>query len=393
MLNSKFQMPNDTGVDSVSKPTVDKKSPSKKTDSTKSQATSSEPQTMDELFVATGYKLNPLQRGQIVEAKIILSTPKQVLLDLGGKSEAIVHEKELPYVADLIGELKKGDSITVQVVNTENDRGQTVVSLRKTALFKRWEMLTEKMKSSEEVEVVVRELSRGGFLVDYLGLRGFIPLSQTESEFSKLGERASGRRVKVKILEVDREANRLVFSQISGRAGIKQKEALKQVEVGKTYQAQVTGVAPFGAFVSVKVGDVSLPGLIHISEIAWEKVENTNNYVKVGQTLDVKAIGVDQKSGKLTLSLKQLLTDPWDDVTKVFTIEQQVPGKVTRMSSFGAFVSLLPGIEGLIHISKMAPGEEPKAGDEIECTIEEINPEKRKISLSMVSRAKPIGYR
>ena len=386
-------MPNDTGVDSVSKPTVDKKSPSKKTDSTKSQATSSEPQTMDELFVATGYKLNPLQRGQIVEAKIILSTPKQVLLDLGGKSEAIVHEKELPYVADLIGELKKGDSITVQVVNTENDRGQTVVSLRKTALFKRWEMLTEKMKSSEEVEVVVRELSRGGFLVDYLGLRGFIPLSQTESEFSKLGERASGRRVKVKILEVDREANRLVFSQISGRAGIKQKEALKQVEVGKTYQAQVTGVAPFGAFVSVKVGDVSLPGLIHISEIAWEKVENTNNYVKVGQTLDVKAIGVDQKSGKLTLSLKQLLTDPWDDVTKVFTIEQQVPGKVTRMSSFGAFVSLLPGIEGLIHISKMAPGEEPKAGDEIECTIEEINPEKRKISLSMVSRAKPIGYR
>ncbi len=354
---------------------------------------SREPQTMEELLATTGYVLNPLKRGQIVTGKVISATPKQVLLDLGGKSEAVVHEKELPYITDLIGELKAGGEITVQVVNTENDRGQTVVSLRKTALFKRWETLTEKMKKNEEVEVVVRELSRGGFLVDYVGLRGFIPLSQTDSEFSKLGERASGRRVKVKILEVDREANRLVFSQTSGGIGLKQKEALKLVKLGESYKAEVTGIAPFGAFVSVKVGDTNLPGLIHISEIAWEKVEDTKNYVKVGQILEVKAIGADPKLGKLTLSLKQLLPDPWEDVTKVFSVEQQVPGKVTRMSSFGAFVSLLPGIEGLIHISKMAPGEEPKAGDEIECTIEEINPDKRKISLSMVSHAKPIGYR
>lgn len=358
-----------------------------------SKPKTAEPTTMDELFAATGYELKPMQRGHIADAKVIIATPKQVLLDLGGKSEAVVHEKELPYVVDLIGNLKPGDTITVQVVNTENDRGQTVVSLRKTALFKRWETLIEKMKQGEEVDVTVRELTRGGFLVDYLGLRGFIPLSQTESEFSKLGDRASGRRVKVKILEVDREANRLVFSQTSGGIGEKQKEALKLVEIGKTYTATVTGIAPFGAFVSVVVGDTSLPGLVHISEIAWEKVENINDYVKAGKTMEVKAIGADPKLGKLTLSLKQLLSDPWDDVTKVFSVEQQVRGKVTRMSSFGAFVSLLPGIEGLIHISKMAPGEEPKQGDEIECTIEEINPEKRKISLSLVAHAKPIGYR
>jgi len=352
-----------------------------------------EPQTMDELLTATGYTLKSTQRGQIIEATVLASSPKQVLLDIGGKSEAVVHEKELPYISDLIGNLKPGDKISVQVVNSENDRGQTVVSLRKTALFKRWELLTQKAKQAEEVEVTIREMSRGGFLVDYVGLRGFIPLSQVETDLAKTGDRASGRRVKVKILEVDREANRLVFSQTSGGIGEKQKAALKLVELGKTYKAEVTGVAPFGAFVSVKIGEVALPGLVHISEIAWEKVENTNDYVKIGQTLEVKAIGADEKTGKLTLSLKQLLADPWDDVTKVFTVEQQVKGRVTRMSQFGAFVSLLPGIEGLIHISKMAPGEEPKAGDEIDCVIEEINPEKRKISLSMVSHAKPIGYR
>jgi ribosomal protein S1 len=249
------------------------------------------------------------------------------------------------------------------------------------------------MKSESEVDVVIRELSRGGFLVDFMGLRGFIPLSQADGELAKSGERASGRRVKVKILEVDREANRLVFSQVAGGVSASQKEALAQIEVGKTYKAEVTGVAPFGAFVSVKVGDASLPGLIHISEIAWEKVENTTDYVKTGQTIEAKVIGVDTKLGKLTLSLKQLMHDPWQDVTKVFTVDQTVKGTVTKMSQFGAFVSLLPGIEGLIHISKIAPGEEPKAGAEIECLIEEINPDKRKISLSMVSHAKPIGYR
>src|SRR3989344_2901698 len=199
-----------------------------------------EPQTMDELLTATGYTLKSTQRGQIIEATVLASSPKQVLLDIGGKSEAVVHEKELPYISDLIGNLKPGDKISVQVVNSENDRGQTVVSLRKTALFKRWELLTQKAKQAEEVEVTIREMSRGGFLVDYVGLRGFIPLSQVETDLAKTGDRASGRRVKVKILEVDREANRLVFSQTSGGIGEKQKAALKLVELGKTYKAEVT---------------------------------------------------------------------------------------------------------------------------------------------------------
>lgn len=395
MPNAKLQISNDTDPDPSSTSNLNTKSAKKKSAATlKISAGLSEATTMEELLSQTGYQIKGVKRGDIVEGTILSVSPRQLLLDIGGKGEGVVHEKEMPYITDLVRQLKPGDKIIVQVVNSENDRGQVVVSLRKTALSKRWELLTQKMSAKADVEVIIRELSKGGFLVDYQGLRGFIPLSQSDGELVRLGDKATGRRVKVKIIEVDREANRLVFTQKQGLSSEEQKELLKNVEIGKNYQAEITGIVPFGAFVNVKISkEINLPGLIHISEIAWEKVENPGDYFKVGQTLDVKVIGADPKSGKLTLSLKQLLSDPWDDVTKVFSIEQVVKGKVSRVSSYGVFISLLPGIDGLVHISKMAPGEEPKVGDEVECTIEEINPEKRKISLSLVTHAKPIGYR
>lgn len=353
-----------------------------------------EPETMEELLSSTGYKMKNWQRGTVIEAKVLDVSAKHILLDIGGKSEAIVHEKELPYIGDLLETLKVGDSVPVQVVNPENERGQTVVSLRKSAVVKRWDTLNEKLKKDQSVDVIIKEMSRGGFLVDFMGLRGFIPMSQVDSELSRQGDRVVGRKLQVKILEVDREANRLVFSQLAGGLSDAQKRALSKVEVGKTYSGEVKGIAPFGAFVNVSITEGAvLPGLIHISEIAWEKVENPNDYLKIGQTVEVKIIGVDQKVGKLTLSLKQLVADPWEDVMKVFSIDQTVRGKVTRLTQYGAFVSLLPGIEGLVHISKIPPGTEPKVGEEVECIIEEITPDKRKVSLSLVTHAKPIGYR
>ncbi len=349
---------------------------------------------MEELLSSTGYKMKNWQRGTVIEAKVLDVSAKHILLDIGGKSEAIVHEKELPYIGDLLETLKVGDSVPVQVVNPENERGQTVVSLRKSAVVKRWDTLNEKLKKDQSVDVIIKEMSRGGFLVDFMGLRGFIPMSQVDSELSRQGDRVVGRKLQVKILEVDREANRLVFSQLAGGLSDAQKRALSKVEVGKTYSGEVKGIAPFGAFVNVSITEGAvLPGLIHISEIAWEKVENPNDYLKIGQTVEVKIIGVDQKVGKLTLSLKQLVADPWEDVMKVFSIDQTVRGKVTRLTQYGAFVSLLPGIEGLVHISKIPPGTEPKVGEEVECIIEEITPDKRKVSLSLVTHAKPIGYR
>lgn len=364
------------------------------TTSENKSTSSQEPTTMEELLSQTGYTLTGWKRGQVIEGKVLSVSPKHMSLDICGKSEAVIHEKEMPYIADLVRGLKVGDKVMVHVVNPENDRGQTVVSLRRTAMQKRWDMLGDLLKKSEAVEVAIRESTKGGFLVDYLGLRGFIPLSQADSELVRTGERASGRRVKVKVIEVNKDANRLVFSQTAGGMSDKQKEALGKVEIGKTYRADVTGLAPFGAFVTVKImPDMALSGLIHISEIAWEKVEKPESYVKVGQTVDVKAIGVDTNTGKLTLSLKQLTPDPWQDIAKMFALEQMVKGKVTRLTAYGAFVTLLPGIEGLIHISKIPPGEEPKVGQDVECSVEEVSAEKHKISLSLVTHAKPIGYR
>jgi len=349
---------------------------------------------MEELLAQTGYAIKSVKRGDIVEGTVISASSRSLLLDIGGKGEGVVHEKEMPYVSDIVANLKPGDTIAVQVVNAENDRGQVVVSLRKTAMNKRWDVLKENLDKKEDTDIIIRELGKGGFLVDFQGLRGFLPLSQADGELTKAGDKASGRRTKAKVIEVDRDANRLVFSQRAGVTSEKQKELLKKVEVGNVYPAEVSGIVAFGAFVNVKVEkEDTLPGLIHISEVAWEKVENVSDYFKQGQKLEVKVIGVDKKSGKLTLSLKQLLADPWEDVAKVLSVEEVVRGKVTRVSPYGVFVSLLPGIEGLIHISKLAPGEEPKVGEDIECNIEEINPDKRKVSLSIVSHAKPIGYR
>lgn len=350
--------------------------------------------TMEELLASTGYQIKGFKRGDVVEGLVISVSPRHLLLNIGGKGEGVVHEKEMPYVIDIVKQLNPGDKVTVQVVNTENDRGQVVVSLRKTALNKRWEVLKERFDDKGDVEIIVRELGKGGFLIDYQGLKGFLPLSQADQEMVRNGEKSSGRRVKARVIEVDKETNRLVFSQRAGITNEKQKELLKKVEIGKTYLAEVSGVVPFGAFVNVKIADAdTLPGLIHISEIAWEKVENPADYFKVNQKIDVKVIATDEKTGKLTLSLKQLLADPWEDVAKVFNVEQVVKGKVSRITPYGVFVNLLPGIEGLIHISKLAPGEEPKVGEDVDCNIEEINPEKRKISLSLVATAKPIGYR
>lgn len=390
MTNAKLQMPNndnssDADTKNLTKKTLPKKETIKNT---------SEPSSMEELLAQTHYQFKNLKRGNIVDGTILSISNKQILVDIGGKGEGTVHEKEMPYVHDIVANLKVGDKLAVQIVNDENERGQVVVSLRKTAMSKRWELLDQAVKDKTELEVIIKELGKGGFLVDYQGLRGFIPLSQSEPELVKLADKAANRRIKVVVIEVDRDSNRLVFSQRQGVTTEKQKELLKKIEIGKTYPAEITGIVAFGAFATVKISDTDqLPGLIHISEIAWEKVDNPADYCKVGQKLEIKVIGTDPKSGKLTLSLKQLLNDPWQDVTKVLSVEQLIKGKVSRVSPYGVFVSLLPGIEGLIHISKIPSNVSPKVADEIECMIEEINADRRKISLSITTHEKPIGYR
>ena len=309
-------------------------------------------------------------------------------------------DKEIENYRDMLSKLKVGDIVAAQVIVAENDRGQSVLSIRKSLLEKRWTTLADVQKNGEAVDVTLRDPVRGGVLVDYGGIRGYIPMSQLDGAVSKQLDKASGRRIKVKVIEVDPATNRLVFSQraITEEAVLaKQKELLDVIPVDTTVEATITGVAPFGAFAKFAVEKDSVKheveGLVHISEIAWEKVDDPNQYLKTGDTIKVKVVGVDEKTGKVTLSVKQLLPDPWEHVLDMFEKDSQVKGKVTRTSPYGIFVELTPGVEGLIHISKVTPGTEPKVGEEITCLVEDVKPDQRKISLSMALTEKPIGYR
>jgi len=356
--------------------------------------------TMAELLAQTGYSLKGLKKGDVVEGTVTRVTPKEVTIEIGGKTEGVVIDRELESYRDTILALKVGDRVTAQVIVAENDRGQSVLSLRKSIFEKQWTGLTDKQKSGEPIEVLLKELVRGGMLVDCGGLRGYIPQSQFDSATSKQLDKMVGRRMPVKVMEVEQASNRLIFSQraMTEEANLsKQKELLELIKVGDIVEAKVTGVVPFGAFAKFSVSKDNeshdIEGLIHISEIAWEKVEDPGQYIKTNDTVKVKVIGIDEKTGKMTLSLKQLLPDPWEHVLDMFEKDTQVKGTVSRVSPYGVFVNLSPGIDGLIHISKISPGEEPKVGDEITVNIEDIQPEKRKISLSMTLTEKPIGYR
>ena len=368
--------------------------------STSKNSVSKSPQTMEELLKMTGYNLKGVKKGDIVSGKITGVSPKEITIDIGGKTEGVVIDRELESYRDALMALKPGDEVVCQVIVAENDRGQSVLSLRRSIFEKRWSDLEKICKDGTVVDVIIKEPVRGGVLVDYGGLRGYIPQSQLDSQLSKQLDKSVGRKIQTKVMEVEKEANRLIFSQrsVSEAENLsKQKALLSVVNVGDTVSTTITGVVSFGAFakfpVTVNGEESEIEGLIHISEIAWEKVEDPNQYLKVGDNLKVKIIGLDSQTGKMTLSLKQLLPDPWEHVMDMFVKDSTVKGTVTRVTPYGVFVNLSPGIEGLIHISKIAPGEEPKTGEEIACIVEDVQPEKRKISLSMTLTEKPIGYR
>jgi len=383
----------------MAKTSADSKPQAEDTKAPKSK-TSKGASSMEELLKSTGYQLKGLKKGDTVTATITRISAREIALDTGSKTEGVVMDKEIENYRDMLSKLKVGDTVTAQVIVAENDRGQSVLSIRKSLLEKRWTTLSDVQKSGESVDVVLRDPVRGGVLVDYGGIRGYIPMSQLDGTVAKQLDKSAGRRLKVKVIEVDPATNRLVFSQraITEEAGLaKQKELLDVIPVDTTVEASITGVAPFGAFAKFTVEKEGtkheIEGLIHISEIAWEKVDDPNQYLKAGDTIKVKIAGVDEKSGKVTLSVKQLLPDPWEHVLDMFEKDSQVKGKVTRVSPYGIFVELTPGVEGLIHISKVTPGTEPKVGEEITCLVEDVKPDQRKISLSMALTEKPIGYR
>ncbi len=367
-----------------------------KTKKDKITAPQKEPTTMEELLAFETNKVRGLRKGEVVDGVVTEINAKTIHIDIGAKMEGVVLGKEFEKQKDFIKNLKPGDKVKAYVGSIENDRGQILLSLRQAASDFAWGKYEELLKSGEKTDVKGRENNKGGLIVDApFGLQGFVPGSQVGSSWQGKLDQLVNRTIAVKVIEVDRKQNRLVFSekQISDAEKIaKAVEVIKSLKLGDAYEAEITQLVPFGLFVKIadKKGS-EIEGLVHISEVSWQKIDDLSSLYKLGQKIQVKIISLD--GGRVQFSVKQLLTDPWDELEKKFSTDSKITGKVTKLTSFGALVQIEPGIEGLVHISKIPPEFSINEGDEIDVYIESIDKGNRRISLGLVLSQKPIGYK
>lgn len=372
---------------------LDSKPKSKPSDS---KVSKKEPQTMEELLA--GYSWTGFKKGETISGTVSSISGKEVMIDFGGKMEGVVGEKEWEEVKDYVAGLKVGDKISALVITPESERGQMVVSVRKTGSKYRWQKAQEIFKSGGVVKVRGLEVNKGGLVVEFEGVRGFVPGSQLSPEHQAEMPKLVNRMINVKVIEVDEKQNRLVFSEkaVTGEAElVKKLEELKaKVKIGEKYSGKVAAIMSYGVFVNLDPpAGGGADGLVHISEISWQKVENLNELFKTGDEVEVMVLGINENDGKLNLSIKHLQPDPWLELSKKYSTDQQVKGEVTRVSSYGVFVKLEDGVEGLIHISKVPAGTQYKEGDKVTCTVESIDASAHRISLIPVLAAKPIGYK
>lgn len=359
---------------------------------------SREPTSMAELLASAEHKVRGFSTGQKIKGKVTAKDSKLLAVDIGGKSEGIVTERAFAEAKDFIKTLEVGNEVTVTVLVPETAEGYTILSLRQAAADSSWEKLEKAESEAKAVSVVGKGVNPSGVTVEIEGLVGFIPGSQLGREAGKNPEALIGKYFKAVPVEVDRLNNKIVLSEreVTEAEDIKiAKEALLKVKQGEIHNGVVTTVTPFGCFVKLNLGTAKKPteveGLVHISELSWGKTSEPSDAVSQGDKVKVKVIGL--KEGKLALSIRGAGKDPWDGIEGKYKPETKVKGKVSRVSDFGVFVEVEPGIEGLIHLTKIPPGTKLAQGQEVNCYIDEIDTKARKLALGLVLTSKPIGYK
>ncbi|HET8708989.1 MAG TPA: S1 RNA-binding domain-containing protein [Candidatus Saccharimonadales bacterium] len=349
--------------------------------------------TMDELLAQND--VSSLAAGTVVEGVITSVKKHEVWVDLGAQGVGVVMRREIGHGQ----QLEVGQTVTVSVIDPEMDEGYALLSMRRAVKDRGWDELQRIFDANETVEIVPYDANRGGLLVELEGIRGFLPVSQLaaghyprvsgadKDEILQKLNALTNKPLRVRVLDVSRKDNKLIFSE---------KEAVKddmqarfaELKVGDEVEGVVTGVIDFGAFVNVD----GIEGLIHISEISWERVDNPRNYVKVGDTVKAKIIAIDKD--RLSLSLKQMTEDPWLQEVKAFKKGDVVEGKVTRITPFGAFVQLSPSVEALVHVSEMSDEEtvDPEKiftlNEKKQFKVLDIDADARKIALSLKNTKK-----
>lgn len=335
--------------------------------------------------------LNVPTEGDVVTGKVVQVGQDHIMVDVGYKSEGMINLNELSHrplqSAEEAG-LKVGDEVRVLVISVDSHgEGGLRLSKRRAEEAQAWEKVQQIYEAGDSVEAQVTEAVKGGLVVD-LGLRAFLPASQVERGYvSDLGKYV-GQTIRVKIIEIERGKNRVILSRkqvIEEEREKNRKTFWDAVEEGQVRKGVVKSLTDFGAFIDL--GGVD--GLLHVSEMSYGRIKHPSQVMKEGDEIEVKVLRLDREKGKVSLGLKQVLPDPWTQVAGRYAEGSVVTGRVARLATFGAFVELEPGIDGLIHISQLAdrrvgtPGEVVEVGQEVRVKVVGVNTEQRRISLSL----------
>ena len=342
------------------------------------------------------------RRGGVLDGTIVSVSPAEILIDIGCKADGLVSGRELERMTpEEFAEICVGDCIPVFVVNPEDRDGNVVLSINRARAQRDWRTAQKLFESEEVFEGNVSGCNKGGVIVNIGRLRGFVPASQlTPGVYRYVNETASrdddsrweqliGHKLKLKVIEIDRNRNRLILSERAAaresRQETKQK-LLEELQVGETRNGVVASICHFGAFVDLGGAD----GLVHLSEISWNRVEHPKDVLKVGQEVEVHILDVDREKERIGLSIRRLAPEPWDDVTNNFVVGQIVDGTVAKVVNFGAFARIGDCVEGLIHISELSearinhPHEVVKEGDVVPLKVIRIDTDQRRIGLSLI---------
>jgi len=349
--------------------------------------------TMEQLLAEA--PVAAMAAGDVIEGTVIAAEKHEVWLDLGARGTGLVVGREIEHSQDI----NPGDIISASVLDPEDDRGYAILSLKKVAKEKGWESLEERFNKGEVFGVTAFDANKGGLLIEVDGIRGFLPVSQLSAENYPRVSGADkdeilhrlnslvGKQLEVRVLDLNRRDNKLILSEKAAKREDTESKVSK-MKVADVVEGVATGVVDFGIFVNVN----GVEGLVHISEIAWDRVDNPASYVKVGDKVQAKIISIDRD--KLSLSMKQLQADPWIKDAAKYKVGDEVEGKITRITPFGAFVQVTPAIEALVHISELSDShvEDPstlvKLGETKKFRIIAIDPEAHKLSLSLKSPKK-----
>jgi small subunit ribosomal protein S1 len=369
-----------------------------------------EPTTMEELLAEQDSDIKSFKHGDVVEGNVVRIDKDEILVDIGAKSEGVVSNRELfgRHGGEGQAPLNIGDTVLVYVLQPESPEGHAVLSLRRAGLERKWRAMQEQFEAGVIIEAPVIDHNKGGLIVD-CGIRGFVPISQivdfprrpqndqprdAAQEIAEKLQPFVGRKLRLKILEVNRKANRLILSEkvaLYEERREKRDELFSSLQVSQKVTGTVRSIAPFGVFIDLG----GIDGLVHKSELSWNKVNNPESGYKVGDEVEAEVIDINHERGRISLSIRRLQPDPWHSTVADFTVGDVIDGTVTKLVNFGAFVRVRDGLEGLIHISELShqrvahPGDVVHEGQSLKLKIISLDSERHRLGLSLKQAEEP----